>query len=101
MSIDVRDDPDRHRYEVFLDGQRAGFTSYRQEPGQITFDHTEVDERFGGKGVGSGLVRGVLDDARRRELAVLPVCPFVNRYIKGHTEYADLVPAERRAQFGL
>ena len=41
-----------------------------------------------------------LEDARR-ESAVLPFCPFVNGYIKRHTEYRDLVPEDYRDKFGL
>jgi len=36
-----------------------------------------------------------------RHLAVLPYCPFVKGWITGHREYADLVPEDRRHQFGL
>jgi hypothetical protein len=32
---------------------------------------------------------------------VLPYCPFVLSWITEHSEYADLVPAGRREQFGL
>jgi predicted GNAT family acetyltransferase len=32
---------------------------------------------------------------------VLPFCPSVNGYIERHPEYADLVPATFRRQFGL
>jgi hypothetical protein len=34
-------------------------------------------------------------------MAVLPYCPFVRNWISGHREYADLVPPDRRQQFGL
>ena len=37
----------------------------------------------------------------RSRLAVLPFCPFVNGYVQRHREYAGLVPAEYRKQFGL
>jgi predicted GNAT family acetyltransferase len=46
-------------------------------------------------------VRASLDDARARHLVVLPYCPFVRSWITEHSEYADLVPAGRREQFGL
>jgi hypothetical protein len=32
---------------------------------------------------------------------VLPYCPFMRSWISDHREYADLVPAGRREQFGL
>ncbi len=84
-----------------MDGTLAGFTIYRDRPGLIAFIHTEVDDQFEGQGVGSTLVGEALQDARRRELEVLPFCPFVNSYIQKHPEYLDLVPESRREAFGL
>jgi uncharacterized protein len=78
-----------------------GFTEYRMRPGLIAFVHTEVDERHEGEGLASTLIAGALDDARHRDLAVLPFCPFVNDFIKRHREYVDLVPAQYRERFGL
>ena len=102
MDVRVTDNPDQQRYEAFADdGRLAGYVTYRLRPGLITLDHTEVDDEFEGEGVGSRLVSAVLDDARRRELVVHPVCPFVNSYIDRHREYVDLVPEAHRARFGL
>jgi hypothetical protein len=42
-----------------------------------------------------------LDDAREQGLSVLPFCPFINRFIHEHREYADLVPGQNREAFGL
>ena len=86
--VEVRDDPERHRYEARLDGVLAGFADYRLRPGRIVFTHTEVDVE--GRGVGSALVRGALDDVRRRGLKVTPLCPFVRSFLDRHPEYADL-----------
>jgi MFS family permease len=58
-------------------------------------------DEFRGHGLGSRLVQASLDEARARNLVVLPYCPFVNSWIGSHREYADLVPAGRREQFGL
>jgi predicted GNAT family acetyltransferase len=89
--IDVRDEPRRHRYEVFVDEEPAGFTSYRLAADRVVFLHTEVADRYEGHGVGSALARGVLDDARRRGLRVTPLCPFIANYISRHPENLDLV----------
>ncbi len=53
--------------------------------------HTEVPKELNGKGIGSALVRGLLDIARTQGLKVVPVCPFVSGYIAKHPEYADLL----------
>ena len=99
--VQVRDVPAEERYAAEVDGRAAGFAQYRLLPGTIAFVHTEVDRAFAGRGVGNALVRGALDDARRRELAVLPYCPFVDAFIRAHREYVGLVPEARRPRFGL
>ena len=87
----VRDNADELRYEIEDDGEVAGFIAYRRGEGVITLVHTDVDPRWEGKGVGSELVRGALDDLRARGLKVRPLCPFVAAFIKRHPEYEDLV----------
>jgi predicted GNAT family acetyltransferase len=49
-----------------------------------------VPKELNGRGIGSRLVRGVLDIARAEGLKVRPLCPFVAAYIDKHPEYADL-----------
>lgn len=99
--IAVADNAAGERYEIRVDGEPAGFLQYRLRPGLIELVHTEIDEEFEGRGLGSRLISFALDDARDRGLAVLPFCPFVNDYIRRHRRYADLVPEGRRQDFEL
>jgi hypothetical protein len=99
--IKVHDDPEDSRYVIEADGQPIGRLDYRLTDGQIAFTHAEIDPAQGGQGYGSQLAEHALDDARRRELEVLPLCPFVSDYIRQHREYAKLVPDEFRGRFGL
>jgi predicted GNAT family acetyltransferase len=101
MDVEVTDNPDKARFEIVADGELAGFAQYHLRDGVIAFTHTQTDDRFRGHGLGSRLVRASLDEARARHLVVLPYCPFVLSWITEHDEYADLVPAGRREQFGL
>lgn len=91
MDIEVADAPDRKRYEARTGGEIAGFAAYQTTHELAVFTHTEVDPAYEGQGVGGALIRGALDDVRRRGLAVLPVCPFVKGWIQRHPDYADLV----------
>lgn len=99
--IAVADAPGRERFEVTVDGELAGFLDYRFRRGLLALVHTEVDERFGGRGLGGRLARFALDHARADGLAVLPFCPFVNGWIKRHPEYVDLVPDAYKGNFDL
>jgi predicted GNAT family acetyltransferase len=101
MDLEVTDNPDKARFEILADGELAGFVLYYLRGNEIAFTHTETDDRFRGHGLASHLVQASLDAARVRHLAVLPYCPFVRSWMEEHPEYADLVPARWRAQFGL
>ena len=101
VKTEVVDRPEKHRYEILADGELAGFAQYQLSPGEILFIHTEIDEAYEGKGLGSVLVRHALDDARGRGLDVLPLCPFVRAWISRHEDYLDLVPAEARQKYKL
>jgi uncharacterized protein len=92
--IEVRDNPDRDRYEILVDRAVAGFVQYSMRGGRLILVHTEIDDAYEGRGLASQLVRGALDDARRRNLHVVPICPFVESFIERHPEDDDLVDHE-------
>lgn len=96
MDVAVADNPDAGRYEVRVDGELSGFAAYQLRADRIVFTHTEVGDAHEGQGVGSRLARGALDDARERGLVVVPLCPFIAGYIRGHEEYQDLVALDYR-----
>ena len=95
MNVEVRNNPTEYRYEVWADGELAGYAKYSLGRGLITFVHTEIYESFEGMGLGGRLARAALDDARARGLVVVPYCPFIAGYIERHLdEYHDLVAPE-------
>lgn len=88
---EVRDAPERSRYELVVDGEVAGFADYTLDGEVMAISHVEVDLDRQGQSLGSVLVSRALDDLRRRGLSVVPQCPFVRTYISGHDQYADLL----------
>lgn len=102
MATEVRDNPDKSRYEIFDDGELAGFSDYQLSKDMIAITHTEIDEAFGGKGLGKVLATDMLTQVRERGLAVRPFCPYVRRVIERNTDdYLDLVRPEDRSRFDL
>jgi uncharacterized protein len=101
VELKVADDPGKARYEITADGELAGFVTYELGDGVINLVHTETDDRFRGHGIAGQLVQATLDSARDRHLAVLPTCPYVRRWLGEHPDYLELVPADRRAEFGV
>ena len=87
---EIRDNPDRSRYELWLDGEQVGLATYRRSAGQIEFTHTEIDEAYGGRGLASTLINAMLDDVPD-DIRVVASCPFVARYVETHPERQPLL----------
>lgn len=97
MSASVTENAERNRYELHEDGQLAGFLDYRASDAGRDFTHTEVDKEFGGRGLGTALVQAALDDARAKQLAVVPTCSLVKRFVGKHPDYLDVIEPGSRA----
>ncbi|MCW3818810.1 N-acetyltransferase [Micromonospora sp. DR5-3] len=92
MDVSITDVPERRRYEARVDGQLAAIAEYLPADDTVVFTHTQAFDGYEGKGVASALIRSALDDVRRKQLSVLPVCPFVAQFVQRHPEdYADLI----------
>lgn len=86
----VRDNRSEQEFELDVGGERA-IAAYQLEGEVIVFTHTRVPDAIEGRGVGSKLIRGALDQVRDRGLKVVPQCSFVRGWIDKHPEYRDLL----------
>lgn len=89
--IEVTRNDAEGRYEIAVDGELAGFTVFVDRGPQRIFPHTELDDRFSGRGLSSILVRDALADTRAAGQRVVPVCPLVARWVSKHPEVDDIV----------
>jgi uncharacterized protein len=81
--------PDESRYELRLGDRRLGLAAYRRRDDTIAFTHTEIDAGCEGRGFGTRLVLGALEDARSHGLRIVPLCPFVAAVARRHPEYVS------------
>jgi predicted GNAT family acetyltransferase len=95
--VTVTDNEAAQQFEAQIDGQLARLV-YERKPGRIVLIHTEVPDTLSGRGIGSVLARAALDDARARQLRVVPRCPFVRAYIERHPEYREFVTGHVSAE---
>lgn len=88
------DNEDRRQYEFHIDGYIAKIEYSKSKNGEIYLTHTEVPAGLEGQGIGSQLVEKVLKDIDRKNLRLIPLCPFVAAYIQKHPEWKRLVTKE-------
>jgi predicted GNAT family acetyltransferase len=89
--IVVLDETDKNQYTILVDGKTAGLAAYRFSDGKRVMDRTEIDPAFAGQGVGSALAEGALTKARASGEPIVPMCPFIARYIRKHPEWRAIV----------
>ncbi|GAA3368144.1 N-acetyltransferase [Streptomyces sannanensis] len=80
----------RHRYEILVDDQRAGLTAYRNRDDRRVFFHTEIDDAYAGRGLAAILVEQALTDVRASGMRIVPICPYVAKFLTKHQEFADI-----------
>src|ERR1700722_9384285 len=78
------------KYTIAVDGETVGLAAVADRGEQRVFYHTEVDERFGGRGLATILINEALQATRADGKRVVPLCPMVAAFIKKHPEFDDI-----------
>ncbi len=61
----------------------------------IIIDHTGVPDDWRGQGVGKALVQRAVEDARARQIQIVPLCPFAKAQIEKTPDWQDVLnPAQ-------
>jgi len=90
QTIPLVDNTYDQQFELAVAGATA-LVQYQLHHQYLSLIHTEVPIALQGQGVGSALVEKVLHQADERHLTLIPLCPFVARYIHQHPEWYRLV----------
>lgn len=88
---EITDNTERKRFEYAKDGHISFIEYILTQKGTIYLTHTEVPKPLEGGGVGSKLVKQVLNIVDQRSLKLVPLCPFVAAYIRRHLEWKKLL----------
>ena len=91
ISLEMNDK--RHgRYVARIAGVEGEgeITITRRGPHLISADHTGVPETMASMGVAPKLLAFMLEDARRNDFKIIPLCPYVRAQYARHPEWSDL-----------
>ena len=91
----VVDVPEKRRFEARLGSDTIGFTQYAGRDDIIVLLHTEIDPSVEGRGFGSRLAAGMLDDLVARGITVVVRCPFIAAYVDRHADEYPTVEVRR------
>ncbi|WP_314035295.1 GNAT family N-acetyltransferase [Dietzia sp. CH92] len=100
-TVTVERSGSREAFEIRdASGELAGHADFREIDGERIFHHTVVGEEFGGRGIGTALVRGAVEATRADGVTIVPVCSMVEGFLGKNADefagaYRDATAADR------
>lgn len=79
-------------FEALFRGKHAGLMTYTWAgTDKFIIDHTEVEEAFGGKGIGKEMLLAAVDFARKTNVKIIPLCPFAKATFQKNADLQDVL----------
>lgn len=88
----IENNQELRRYELFEQGDLAGFVQYSMREDELWLHYTQLKRRYKSEELVEELLLHVLDDVRRRRLALMPFCPAMRTFMAARPGYAHLIP---------
>ena len=77
--------------QLFSDGEKAGKMDISVIGEKLRVYHTEVDSAYEGRGFAKILLEKLVSYAKKNDLKIVPLCPFVHAQFKRNPEmYAEI-----------
>jgi len=93
MEIERQEDGNKGVYVLVGNDitEPADLTYTKLGNSSIIIDHTGVPSIYRGQGFGAKLVERAVEDARKDNKKIIPLCPFAAAQFKRHPEWADVL----------
>jgi uncharacterized protein len=92
MNIEHKETSSKGFFFIHENGERLAEMSYSKAGDDlIIIDHTEVSDKLRGKGAGKQLVTAAVEYARKKDIKILPLCPFAKSVFDKVKEFSDVL----------
>ena len=90
MKFTIQHNPDQDRFETIIENLLC-VIDYQLDGKHLSLTHVVVPKLLEGRGIAGELTQTALDWARSENYRVIPVCPYVQAWLRRHPEYQNLV----------
>ena len=73
------------------EGNIIGYCQYKEENDVWSITHTVVKQEFGGRGIAKRLVLTVIEEARKQNKKINPICSYAKKMMESSDEYKDVL----------
>jgi predicted GNAT family acetyltransferase len=90
--IEIEDDGKKGRFAIYENNEFAGEMTFTWKAAtRIAIDHTGVEDDFKGEGMGKKMVLESVRFARKREIKIIPICPFAKHVFEKEEGINDVL----------
>ena len=68
-----------------------GYCQYKEDNNVWSITHTVVKQEFGGRGIAKRLVLAVIEEARKQNKKINPICSYAKKMMESNDEYKDVL----------
>lgn len=68
-----------------------GYCQYKEDNNVWSITHTVVKQEFGGRGIAKRLVLAIIDEARKQNKKINPICSYAKKMMESSDEYKDVL----------
>ena len=73
------------------EGNIIVYCQYKEENNIWSITHTVVKQEFGGRGIAKRLVLAVIEEARKQNKKINPICSYAKKMMESSDEYKDVL----------
>ncbi|KQS36233.1 GNAT family N-acetyltransferase [Pedobacter sp. Leaf194] len=74
----------KEAFNFYKDGNKVAGMDISTEKDILVVHQTNVDQDKQGEGYAAELIHRIIEHAKKNELSIKPVCPFVSEQLKNH-----------------
>ena len=82
---------DNNRTAAYDGTSVIGESSFSRSSTFWIIDHTFVEDDYAGLGIGGKLVAELVEEARKAQVKIMPLCPFAKKEFDEKPEYSDVL----------
>ena len=91
MDILQEDNGKKGHFYIEAEGREAAGMYYVWAGEKMIIEHTDVDDAYGGRGLGKQLLVAAVKYARDNNIKIIPLCPFAKAMFDKTPEYRDVL----------
>ncbi|MDO5744826.1 MAG: hypothetical protein Q4P23_10180 [Micrococcaceae bacterium] len=88
----IENNQEQHRYQLFVQGELAGFVQYSMRKNELWVHYVQLKRRYKSEETIDHLLLHIVDEVRRKRLALMPFCPAMRIFLAERPDLIRLVP---------